>query len=214
MADSNITVAGLQATGGVNQIVLSWDSPVDPNVNGLPYLQFAATELWKADTNDRTAPQFVGETSDNSFTHSNLSRGSRYYYWIRPRDRSGLYGEWFPVSPTAGVVGTESNVIDAVLETNGFIRHADGLVEEWGQAFGHTVSPEHAGIVDATFQTTFIRMFHATAFGIIDPAPDDLEDQNAVVHLVSLSTTQMRMRAEAGGTGNNSILVYWRVFGV
>jgi len=214
LADSNITVSGLTATGGINQINLAWDTPVDPNVNGLPYLRFVATEIWKSDSNDRSAPEFVGETSGNSFSHLNVPRGSRFYYWIRARDRSGLYSNWFPVSSTSGIVGEESNVVPALLQTNGFIRHVDGWVEEWGQNTSQSATIEGEalnGVIPITFQTTFTKMFGVSAIA-------QRTTSNLFVTTLSLTTTGMVLQAVRGvalqGEGTNNVLVYWRVFGV
>jgi hypothetical protein len=234
MADSNITVSGLTATGEANQITLAWDTPLDPNVNGLPYLRFDATEVWKNSTNNRDAPQFVGETSGNIFTHRGVPRGASYYYWVRPRDRSHLYGEWFPASPTAGVVGTEANVVDAVLQPNGFMRYPDGRVEEWGQTISQSAvlsatdaeDQSYDGVVEHTFQTTFAEVFgiHAIAKLELDYLPPEtvlpFDINNVIVSVVLLTTTQMRLRAvlaqngaEVQFTALNGIRVYWRVFG-
>lgn len=227
MADSIITVSGLRATGGINQIALSWNNPVDPHVNGLTYLRFDVTEVWKSAANNRSAPVFVGETSGNVLTELNVPRGSRFYYWIRTRDRSRLYGEWFPVSPTAGVVGLESNVIDALLEPQGFIRHADGTVEEWGNAISANAIVDGAakdGVVDVNFQTTFTEIFGVNAIGKLEYIfiPSNIppfETQNVFVSLTSLTTTQMRLKTVLVTTssppvgGFNGIRAYWRVFG-
>lgn len=104
MADSNITCSGLTATSGVGQLALQW-SVTNPNVGGLPYLDLAAVEVWASASNDRSAAMKVGEGTD-AFLHAGVPAGSTRFYWVRARNVSLLYGEWHPVSPTAGVAGT------------------------------------------------------------------------------------------------------------
>lgn len=143
MADSDITVDGLTATGGVGQVSLTWNTPVDPHTpGGLPALQFEATEIWAGPSNDRDALSTVkiGETSSTQFIHSGLSRGESNFYWIKPRQRgrvpsdgSEVHGEWSPPSATGGVAGTELNT-SLLLGPEGYWeRPPNGaLIENWG----------------------------------------------------------------------------------
>src|SRR5262245_23246281 len=73
----------------------------------------------------------------------------------RPRDRSGLYGDWFPMSSTAGVVGMETNN-DVLLEQTGYFRNKNGLLEQWGQAEADT------GTLIVTFPVAFSQLFSLT----------------------------------------------------
>lgn len=227
MADSQITVSGLQAVGGANQIALAWNPPNDPNRNGLPYLRLAAIEVFAGGTNNRDAATKVGESSANSFTHLNVARAASFYYWIKPRDQSGLYGDWFPASRTGGVLGRETNV-NALLQGNGFFRYADGRVEEWGlsQSANTLVEGEtHDGVIAKNFQTTFSQIFglHGMAItrsdlgGQIVTFP--IDQQVAYVALCSVTTTGFVMRVIAPtSTGIpapiNGSLVYWRAYGI
>ncbi len=131
MATSDIVVSGLAALGGVGQVSLTWNTPID--APGRPtYLRKAAVEIHAASSNDRSLATKIGEQpASNSFLHSGLSRGATRYYWIKARTNGGLFGEWFPVSPTDGVVGMEANN-DVLLETTGFFKNANGLIEQWG----------------------------------------------------------------------------------
>ncbi len=107
MADSDITVDGLAATSGATQIALTWNPQSDPYTPGsLPYLQFDQMEIWVATSNSRGSATQLGETNANSFVHTGLTAGVTRYYWIRPRNRSGLYGDWHPLSASAGVNAT------------------------------------------------------------------------------------------------------------
>lgn len=104
MAFSDITCSALIATGGIGQIVLTW-AVNDPNARGLQYLAVETVEVWASATNDRDDADKVGE-GVTSFTHAGLNEGDTLFYWIKARSRSQQYGEWFPVSPTAGVSAT------------------------------------------------------------------------------------------------------------
>lgn len=202
MADSNITVSGLMVMLGSGQNQLAWNSPIDPNANGLPYLRFAATEIWKSNSNDRNAAQYVGETSGTAFVHMGVPIGSRFFYWIKPRDQLGLYGEWFPVSGSGGIDigsggGTGQDVVRAVLQPDGFIRHDEGWVEEWGQAISQSL-----GVVNIAFQTSFTEMFGVSAIANTT--------SNLFVIVTSLTTTGVVLQVVPS---TDSVPVYWRVFG-
>jgi len=60
MADSNITVSGLEVSPSVEHINAKW-SFKDPNEKGLPYLELDAVELWAASSNDRSLATKVGQ---------------------------------------------------------------------------------------------------------------------------------------------------------
>ena len=155
MADSNITISNLTAKGGLGQISLAWDL-VDPNVGGLPYLQFQAVDVWASRTNDFATATKIGEATANTFTHAGLSRGETWYYWTIPRDRSNLEGARFPFSPTAGVSGTETND-DALLAETGFFQNSNGLLEQWG------FTSQYTGQQTVLFSRRFSQIFSITA---------------------------------------------------
>ena len=104
MADSNITVSGLTATPGVGHTALQWEF-VDPHALGLPTLQLDAVEVWAAEVDDHTYAVKVAEGRDSAL-HMALTEGDTYYYWIKPRNKSGYYGDWHPSSAVAGVQST------------------------------------------------------------------------------------------------------------
>lgn len=104
MPDSDITCSGLIATSGVGQVVLAW-TVSDPNQAGLPYLTLGTVEVWAAAANDRASAAKIGEAL-SSLTHAGVPPGETRFYWVRARNASGLYGDWFPLSATAGVAAT------------------------------------------------------------------------------------------------------------
>lgn len=104
MADSNITVSGLIISAGVGQLALRW-TVNNPNQGGLPYLDIATVEVFASATNDRVSATKIGEGL-NAFLHAGVTPGQTRYYWIRARDVSGQFGDWFPLSATGGIAGT------------------------------------------------------------------------------------------------------------
>ena len=109
MADSNITVSNLAASSGIGHILLNWSFD-DPNARGIEQCRLDAVELWAATTNDRGPDDAllatkIDEGRDKA-AHMALTQGAIFYYWIRPRNKARFYGEWYPLSPTGGVVGT------------------------------------------------------------------------------------------------------------
>ena len=106
MADSEIVVSGLAATGGVGQIAVLWSVT---EASCLPYLRLDKVEIWAATSNNRANAVKVGEVFGTQWVHAGLGRSTSRRYWIRPRDASGNFGEWFPVSATAGILGTTTS---------------------------------------------------------------------------------------------------------
>ncbi|TAA50368.1 hypothetical protein [Shinella sp. JR1-6] len=106
MADSGITVSGLAATGGVGQIALGWSVT---EASCLPYLRLDKVEIWEATANDRGTAVKVAEIFGSQYVRTGLARSTSRRYWIRARDASGNFGEWFPASATAGILGTTTS---------------------------------------------------------------------------------------------------------
>ena len=106
MAASDITVSSLTADGDVKGVKLAWTYH-DPRNNALPNIGLDMVEVHASATNDRARGGKVGE-GITDFLHAGLSRGAVRYFWIKARDNIGGFGPWFPSSPTAGIVGTES----------------------------------------------------------------------------------------------------------
>ena len=110
MADSDITASGLAASEGTGSVALQW-SVTNPNELGLAYLDLALVEVWASATNNRAAGSKIGEVAkgQNTFVHT-LDGGTTRYYWVRPKNAAGYYGDWHPLSASAGVSGTAGAV--------------------------------------------------------------------------------------------------------
>lgn len=104
MADTDITVNNLAATGGLGNIALTWGyiGAASP----LPYLQLDHFEVWGASANDRSGATKITDTPDLNFTVTGLGYSVTRYYWVRAVDKSGNLGDWYPASSTGGVSGT------------------------------------------------------------------------------------------------------------
>lgn len=113
MADSDITASGLAATEGTGSVSLQW-SITNPNDLGLSYLDLALVEIWASATNNRAAGSKIGEVAkgQNTFVHT-IDGGTTRYYWVRPKNAAGYYGDWHPLSASAGVSGT-AGVVDSI----------------------------------------------------------------------------------------------------
>jgi len=107
MADSAIAVSALIATGGVGLITLRWATTAG---SCLGYMALDKFEVWASATNNRGAATKIGEDGSVSFVHAGLAMPTTRYYWVRARDLSGNLGDFFPLSATAGIVGTTSDV--------------------------------------------------------------------------------------------------------
>lgn len=118
MADSDITVSGLEIVTGFNQNFAFWTND-DPYRTGLTHIGLDAVEVWSASTNDRSASDFayVAEGLQHAFFQSQVGT---YYYWIKPRNVLGSYGEWYPVSPTAGIQVSKVNIPNLVGMQEGY----------------------------------------------------------------------------------------------
>jgi hypothetical protein len=123
---STITVSSLAATAGYGQNFLSWNYS-NPN-SGLTGMHLDAIEVWAATANDRTAASKIDERKASQFVHV-FNDGDPRWYWARARDNWGNFGDWFPSSPTAGITAGDT----ASLGQNGYIKHAGGLIEQWGR---------------------------------------------------------------------------------
>ena len=112
MANSNIVVTDLAATGGVGQIVLAWDWDDPSDFKSLPYMQLAVFEVWAASSNNLGSASKVGETRSSQYSHAGLSASVTRYYWVRARDVSGNHGEFSSVaSATSSTILPPNNSI-------------------------------------------------------------------------------------------------------
>lgn len=110
---TNITVSGLAASSGVKEITLTWavSAPGCAGSDGLPYLGLSTVQVWASTTNQRSSATQVGSSATGLFIHGGLGTAATRYYWILPVDASGQVGAYFPVSDTAGVVGTTQSEV-------------------------------------------------------------------------------------------------------
>lgn len=126
MATSDITIVGLQASGGTLQNVLNW-AVEDPNISGLPYLRYDHSEVWAS-----TSPTMAGATkiaeAFSAFSHSPITRGQTWYYQIRAVNREGHLGEFCAIESATEVSG------DVSLTFPGYWKHPTGLFMLWGTA--------------------------------------------------------------------------------
>ena len=106
MADALITVAGVTVTAGVKSNTVRWTVNI---ASCLPYLALAVFEVWAATSNNRALASKVGDTTDLGFTHQGLLIGVARYYWVRAKDASGQYSDFYPLSATSGVAGTPTS---------------------------------------------------------------------------------------------------------
>ena len=81
-------ISGLKASGGFDQIVLTWDQPV------YPYGYFV--EIWRSSTNDRDASVNVGMTHGQMYvdTPPDSRLSVTYYYWARIVNLIPEAGPW------------------------------------------------------------------------------------------------------------------------
>ncbi|MBO6166910.1 MAG: InlB B-repeat-containing protein [Kiritimatiellae bacterium] len=64
----------VNAVSSGEPVVLSWDA-----VTGA-----TSYEVWRAQTDDLSVAEKIGETSETSYSDSSLSRGVKYWYWVKP----------------------------------------------------------------------------------------------------------------------------------
>lgn len=88
-----ITIISLAAEGSANQIALTW-AVEDPNIGGLPYLQFSHAEIRYADNEAMTGAATLTDSAQYAYNHMNLDAGAEFWYQARAVDREGQEGEW------------------------------------------------------------------------------------------------------------------------
>jgi hypothetical protein len=156
MSTSDITVAALAASPTVFGNVLTWTFS-DPRNGALPNIALDAVEVWSSTTNDRSTASKVVE-GITSTTHQGIIGETVYYYWIKPRDKIGSYGDWYPSGATSGIacraIGT-SGLAFALM---------NGYVTATVTANALTISVKTLGGTDPT-ATDFISISFANADG-------------------------------------------------
>jgi hypothetical protein len=126
---TQVTLSALSASPGVGQVVLQWVN-TDPSSNGLAYLGLAAVEVWAAATNDRAGASKVAEGL-TAAVHSGVVNGATWYYWVKPRNRNGTYGSFFPSGSTAGVSSTEGTATQVTLSALTAVANVSQVSLQW-----------------------------------------------------------------------------------
>ncbi|CAH1658761.1 conserved hypothetical protein [Hyphomicrobiales bacterium] len=112
MADSAIVIASVSKAGGAGQITLLVGTSGGGEDECLIYMTLNRVEIYASKTNNRATATKIGDTI-GTFVHGNLGVSETWYYWFRAIDNNTppLVGEWYPFSPTDGVVATTSNQV-------------------------------------------------------------------------------------------------------
>jgi hypothetical protein len=101
-ASGPCTSLSATSTAGANsqfqQITLTWVLPEDEDLWHV--------EVWRSATNDRTAATKIGTAADPAVTYIDTigGNGLTRYYWVRPVNTSGAFGDW-NAATGAGVQG-------------------------------------------------------------------------------------------------------------
>jgi len=94
--------SGVIISQGIDIITLKWNLP--------PETDYKATEIWASITNNLATATNTALSYGNSFSFPALAPGSVFYFWLRCVDTSYNLSSFYPASPTAGLVGTTSQV--------------------------------------------------------------------------------------------------------
>lgn len=109
MADSDITVSGLATAAGISYNALTYATD-DPHEGGLLNQSLDVVEIWASQSNDRTTATKVAEGNKTNALHVALGTAETWFYWIKARNKQGYFGEWYPLSSTAGIEGTTATI--------------------------------------------------------------------------------------------------------
>ena len=87
------------ATSSLQNNFLTWTNPTNSDL--------AYVEVWMATTNNRASAAVVAKVTGTTFTHSGLTTGQSYFYWLRPVNTSGtVAAAYTPTSATGGLSAT------------------------------------------------------------------------------------------------------------
>lgn len=103
-------LTGLFTTSKVLAIDVRWSYPSSANI-------ISAVELRASNTNNFNDSYTVTEASypSTNFTVYGLSYGTERWFWARPIDKNGNYGDWYPASTSNGIYGVSSSDSDEIL---------------------------------------------------------------------------------------------------
>ncbi len=100
-------LAGVQATGAFNSIMLTWDAP--------RYARLAHVEVYRAEVDNLGQAVRIGTTQSTMYadTPPRSSLSVTYYYWVRIVSQANIAG---PFNATAGTPGSTANDPEYLLE--------------------------------------------------------------------------------------------------
>lgn len=96
---------GLEAGGAIANVILSWDE-VPPEIR--PRIAYA--EIWRAETNDISVAQIVGQSTANVYVDA-IGAAATRYYWIRYVSPAAITGPFNGQVGTKGATSTDPNVL-------------------------------------------------------------------------------------------------------
>ena len=192
------------------QVVLTWSAHDPHSPGGLPYLMLATIEVWASQTDDFATATKIGETVANMYVHTGLSRGASWYYWLKPRNNAGYYGDVYPSG--GGVVGTEASIL--LPGETGVFSAANGMIEQWGIVVGAEtlpIDPDGDGHRLLTFPMAFPTL--CVWFGVVGwKVPID-EEHPIAFNIRSITKTTASFSAfillPGGGFARITASEYW-----
>jgi uncharacterized coiled-coil protein SlyX len=98
--------AGLNTSGALANIIVSWDGPT--------YKGHAYTEVWAHTADIIADAQLVGMTAGNNFAH-NIGSAATRYYWVKNVNQNGVASAFNATNGTQGTTGTDPAYVLSVL---------------------------------------------------------------------------------------------------
>lgn len=98
---------GLEATGTITSIMLSWDSTED-------YSNFSYMEIWRSGEDNIGTAVLSGQENFNFYVDT-VEPESSYYYWIRIVSRANVAGPFNALSGTHGTTSADPTALLALL---------------------------------------------------------------------------------------------------
>lgn len=137
---TNVTITSAVGKSGVGHVVVAWDVS-DPNVNGLPYLQYKETDIYVSATDDFGAASLDGTSADRSYMITGLVGVVTRYVWFIPRDKSDQEGARYPASNGLAVSTLSEITTTTITATDVDAANvtASGDVEATGDVQGNQV---------------------------------------------------------------------------
>lgn len=121
----------LIALSGPEGIRLVWSHP---SMSAISHI-----EVYAAATNDRSGAALVHKGLTESYFHP-LTEGDERYYWVIARGMNGMLSQWYPVSDTAGVMGTAGGVADGEDAVLGYLSNESHTVAADNDGTGYSLT--------------------------------------------------------------------------